>query len=416
MTPAVSRRDTCRLCESDQLELALGLEPTPLGDLFVPAALRDVPQPSYPLDLLLCASCGNVQLHDIVNPEIIYPKYTYTSAVSLELPEHFRSYADAVIAKAGLKPGALVIEIGSNEGVLLRAFKDRGMKVLGIDPAREIGRRATAAGIETLTAYFTSDLGRKIRDEYGPASVIIANNVLANIDDLDDVVSGARDLLAPDGIFVFETSYCLDVVEKALLDTIFHEHISYLAVTPLVSYFARHAMEMIDAARVFTKGGSLRGTVQLKGGPRGVEAGVAELVGLEEQAGLGRIEPYQSLKKRLNGITGELLGDVRQWKAEGKSIAAYGAAVGLTTMLYQFGLGPFVDFIADDNPAKQNLFSPGLHLPVLPSASLYDRKPDYVVVLAWRYIDSIVSKNHAYLANGGRFVVPFPRIQVITHP
>jgi 2-polyprenyl-3-methyl-5-hydroxy-6-metoxy-1,4-benzoquinol methylase len=416
MTSTVFQRDTCRLCGSDKLDLALHLEPTPLGDMFVPAALRDVPQPCFPLDLLLCAQCANVQLHDIVNPEVIYPEYTYTSAVSLELPEHFRAYADAVIERLRLKPGNMVMEIGSNEGVLLRAFAARGMKVLGVDPAREIGRRANAAGIKTLTAYFTSALAKKIREEHGAPSVIIANNVLANIDHLDDVIDGVRALLSPDGVFIFETSYCLDVVQKALLDTIFHEHISYLAAAPLAPYFARHGMEMIDAVRVATKGGSLRCTVQLAGGPRKVEQGVAELIQLEWLTGLNRVAAYRELGTGLERIKSGLLSHMRDWKAQGKSIAAYGAAVGLTTMLYHFGLGLFVDFIADDNPAKQNLFSPGLHLPVLPSASLYDRKPDYVVVLAWRYIDAIVAKNRAYLAAGGQFLVPFPEVLVITAP
>jgi SAM-dependent methyltransferase len=414
MTPTVFQRDTCRLCGSGKLDLALGLAPTPLGDLFVPAARLNVPQASYPLELLLCRRCGGVQLHDIVNPEIIYPEYTYTSAVSLELPEHFRSYANAVIDRMQLKSGATVMEIGSNEGVLLRAFQARGMKVLGIDPAREIGRRATEAGIPTLTAYFTSDLGKTIRAEHGPASVIIANNVLANIDNLDDVVDGVRALLAPDGVLIFETSYCLDVVEKALLDTIFHEHISYLSVAPLAPFFARHGMEMIDAVRVPTKGGSLRGTVQLKGGPSKIEPGVVELIRLEKQAGLDHIEAYQTLGKQLDQIKSGLLKHLKPWKAEGKSIAAYGAAVGLTTMLYQFGLGPFVDFIADDNPAKQNLYSPGLHLPVLRSESLVDRRPDYVVVLAWRYVNAIVERNRIYLAGGGRFVVPCPEFREIS--
>jgi SAM-dependent methyltransferase len=414
MTEPVFVRNTCRLCGGRRLSLALRLVPTPPGDHFVPRERLGQVQECYPLDWLLCADCANVQLSHIVNPEIIYKQYTYTTSVSLGLPEHFRRYADDVLSRVHPSADALVVELGSNEGAMLRAFRQYGLRVLGVDPATEIAQQATSAGIETLPAYFTAELGRTIRDQYGQAAVVIANNVLANIDDLDDIARGVCSLLAPDGIFVLETSYCLDVVQKALIDTIFHEHISYFAVRPLARFFERHGLRVFDACCVATKGGSLRLFVQRADGPWPIGPGVAELSAREAGAGLDRLETYRNLGNVLQRRKNELLGLVRQWKAADKTVAAYGAAVGLTTMIYHFGLGEYLSFIADDNPVKQGLFSPGLHLPTLPSKSLDDRRPDYTIVLAWRYVDAIVSKHRDYVAHGGRFVLPLPEVRVLS--
>lgn len=413
MIEPVYQRDRCRLCGGSQLSLALRLEPTPLGDHFVPRERIHEAQDSYPLDLLLCADCANVQLRHVVNPDAIYRDYTYTSSVSLGLPEHFRQYAQDVVRYMNPMSGSLVVEIGSNEGTLLRAFRQHGLRVLGVDPARMIAQRAAAAGMETLPTYFTAELGQTIHSQYGEAAIVVANNVLANIDDLDDLAAGVRGLLSPDGIFVFETSYCLDVVEKSLIDTVFHEHLSYFAVRPLASFFHRHGLTLIDAYRVPTKGGSLRGVVQRRDGPRPVAASVRELSAREAEAGLDRPETYQALSTTLQQRKAEILALVRDWKSQGKTIAAYGAAVGLTTMIYHFGLGEYLTFLVDDNPGKQGFFSPGLHLPVLPSESLGQRNPDFVIALAWRYIDPIIHRHRAYQAQGGRFVLPLPEVRVI---
>ena len=413
MSATVQHRETFRLCGGSKLELALRLTPTPVGDDFVSEERRHVAQPTYPLDLMLCSDCGNVQLLNVVNPEIIYREYTYTSSISLGLIEHFNQYAESVLRQANPPEGSLIIELGSNEGAMLRAFKSRGYRTLGIDPAREIARHATESGIETLPTYFTAELARTIRDERGPAAIMIANNVLANIDDVSDVAAGIRTLLSPDGLFVFETSYRLDVVEKALIDTIFHEHLTYFSVKPLVSFFSPHGMELVDVERVATKGGSLRGVVQLAGRHQRLSPSVAQLVACETKCGLDRPETYQNLESRLSHMKNDLRALLENLKAQRKTIAAYGAAVGLTTMIYHFDLGELVSFIVDDNPGKQNTYSPGLHIPTLPSEALYERKPDYVVILAWRYAEAIRKKHQRYLEAGGHFIIPLPDIWII---
>ena len=413
MTATVSPRASCRLCGGSRLELALRVAPTPLGDDFVPGERCREVQETYPLDLLLCADCANVQLQHVVSPDVIYREYKYTTSVSPGLTEHFHRYAEEVIRRVGPPPDALVLEIGSNEGAMLRAFQKHGLRVLGVDPAGEIAARATAAGVETLPEYFTAQLARTIRQERGPAAVVIANNVLANIDDLTGVAQGIRTVLAPEGVLILETSYALDVMEKHLIDTIFHEHLSYFSVRPLAAFFARQGLELIDAECVPTKGGSLRATVQLRGGPRPVSPSVTRQIGRETQAGLDRPDVWHALGDHLDRRKTELHDMLRARQAHRKEIAAYGAAVGLTTMIYQFGLGEFLGFLVDDNPQKQGLFSPGLHLPTLPSEALYQRNPDCVVVLAWRYFEPIVQRHRAYLAQGGRFVLPLPEVRVI---
>ena len=409
---AVERR-TCRLCGAEDLKLVLQLAQTPVGDFFVPADRLDEVQETVPLDFLLCGTCGHVQLRNVVDPEAVYGEYTYVSSISLELPDHFRKYADGVIKRVRPEAGALVVELGSNEGALLNFFKKRGFRVLGIDPARAIAQKATEAGIETLPTFFTAELARKIRKDYGSATVVIANNVLANIDDLSNVAEGVRELLAPEGIFVLETSYLFDVVQKALIDTIFHEHLSYFAVKPLVSFFKRHGLDLIDAQRVSTKGGSLRCTVQLAGGPCMTLESVAEMIAIEEKAGINTPEAFSRLTAKLESVKNELLNLLNDLKAQGKTIAAYGAAVGLTTMVYYFDLGKILSFIVDDNEIKQGSFSPGYHIPVYSSQALYEKKPDYVLILAWRYAAQITKKHQKFQNQGGCFVLPLPKVEIV---
>lgn len=413
MNASVCQRNACRLCDGKKIELALRLEPTPLGDDFLPEARRHLVQETYPLDLMLCRDCGNMQLLNVVNPKIIYEEYHYTSSVSVGLVGHFNKYAESILRRINPPKGALVVEIGSNEGAMLRYFKDRGFCTLGIDPAKAIARLASESGIETLPEYFTAELARKIRNERGPAAIVIANNVFANIDDVSDVITGVRSLLSPDGVFVFETSYWLDVVQKTLIDTIFHEHLTYFSVKPLISFFIRNGMELIGVERVPTKGGSLRGIAQLKGGGRTVSPAVSRSVSIEEDIGLDQLGTYKRFAEKLEGLKKELHRELDDLKAQGKTLAAYGAAVGLTTMIYHFGLGGLFQFIVDDDPKKHNTYSPGFHIPTLPSEALYKSMPDYVVILAWRYIEPIIKKHQAFLKQGGHFIVPLPEIKII---
>lgn len=413
MSELAYRRADCRLCHGRELELALGLTPTPLADAYVPPSRADEQQSVFPLDMYLCRTCGFVQLLDVVQPQEIYVDYIYETQSSLGLDEHFDAYAGDVVERVRPAPGALVIDVGSNDGTLLRSFRDRGLTVLGIDPAVEIARQATAAGVETLAEFLTPEVARRVRSERGVAAVVTANNVIANIDDLDEVAAAIRELLAPDGVFVFESFYLGDLVRNMVFDFFYHEHLSAFAVRPVDRFFRRHGMELIEAQRVPTKGGSLRYTIQLEGGPRAVTPSVAELRELEERQGLDTLELFRRFAGQIEAAKQQVLPLVRRLKDEGKAIAGYGASATTTTLVYHFELGGSIDYFVDDYPAKQGLLSPGLHIPVLPSEALYERDPEYALVMAWRYYEPIMRRHARFSERGGRFIVPMPELKVL---
>lgn len=414
MSSTCQRRTTCRLCSSADLEKVLALGATPLANAFVRREALSKAQPTYPLDVYLCKGCAHAQLLDVVDPAVLYKDYVYVSGTSPVFVRHFEDYAGYVVDRFAPPANGLVVEIGSNDGTLLRCFKQRGLRVLGVDPAEEIARNAIASGIDGMVGFFTPQLAREIRRDRGPADVIVANNVMAHIDDLAGVMEGVRHLLAPDGIFVFEVSYLRDVVEKTLFDTIYHEHLDYHTVQPLVGFFRRCGLELIHAMQVDTHGGSLRGVVQVAGASRRVEPSVAAFIEGERQVQLDRPEAFRRFARQIEGIRAELLGLLRRLKQEGKRIAGFGAPAKMTTLMYCLGFEPgMVDFIVDDSPLKQGLYSPGMHIPVVAAQELYDRRPDYVVILAWNFAQAIAQKHAAFREGGGRFIVPIPKVEIV---
>ncbi len=405
------RRNNCRLCGGETLTLALSLTPTPPANAFVgPDALHDE-QPCYPLDLFFCDDCGHVQLRDVVDPEALFKNYVYVSGTSPSFVRHFEEYTQSVITSAS--DTGLVVDSGSNDGTLLKFFKAAGYSVLGIDPARDIARQATEAGIETRPEFFTQALAQSIRKERGPATVITANNVFAHADDLADIADGIEHLLHDDGLFVFEVSYLADVVEKVLFDTIYHEHLAYHTVKPLKRFLAKHGLDLFRVHRVDTHGGSIRAYAQRTGGPQVVDGSVDALIELEAQRGLDRAETFIGFAAQIDALKTELGGLLNGLRAEGNSIAGFGAPAKATTLMYHFDLGPeIISFIVDDSPLKQGLFSPGMHIPVLPSSELYERQPEYAVILAWNFADPIILNHAEYQAKGGHFIIPLPELMV----
>lgn len=410
MTTPTFRRTTCRLCDSPDVTVAVPMRASPIADAYVQTT---APQASYAMDLYLCRACGHVQLLDVVDPSLLFGEYLYTTSTSLGLVEHFRNYATSVTNRFAFPPGALAVDIGSNDGTLLRFFRDSGLRVLGVDPAREIASKATEAGVQTIPEFFTSSVAQRLATEHGPAALITANNVFAHSDALPDMADGIRAWLAKDGIFVFEVSYLLDIVEKMLFDTVFHEHLCFHSIRPLKLFFARHDLELFAVERLPTKGGSIRGFVQRAGGGRAVDASVGALLELEERTGLAEPAVFSEYARRIDDLRTELCTLLDRLTREGKSIAGYGASATVTTLIHQLDLGRYLRFLADDNPQRHGLFSPGLHLPVVSSEELYTRKPDYVVVLAWMYAGPILAKNTRFTDQGGHFILPLPRVQIV---
>lgn len=416
MSSVIHHRSDCRACGSHNLELVFALKPSPIGDAYVTAEKVHVPQPSYPIDLYMCQGCGLAQLIDVIDPDILYGDYIYQTASSLGLAEHFRSYADSVIGRCKLSPGSLVVDIGSNDGTLLSKFKELEMNVLGIEPASHIAAGATAKGIKTIDAFFTPYLAKQLVAEHGHAKVITANNVFANIDDLMSMATAIDVLLSSDGVFVLESSYLADLMQNLVFDFIYHEHLSSFSVKPIQALFRRVGMEVASVQRVPTKGGSLRYFIQRPGGPLGKDGSVEEMLGLEDKIGLYRKETFSAFASKIDGLKEKTRKFLAQAKSQGKSIAGFGASITGTTLIYHFEIGGYLDYLVDDNVAKQGRYSPGCHLPVFPTTALYERKPDYVVVLAWRYAEPFIKKNHAYLDGGGAFVIPVPEFKVVANP
>ncbi len=413
MKITVVRRTNCRLCNSPHVELVVPLKPTPVAEKYVTKDELNQEQAVYPLDLYMCQDCGHVQLLDVVDARFLYDKFTYKSAGTKPLVQHFGEVAQRTCKRYGVGQDNLVVDVGSNDGSLLRCFQDQGMRALGIDPATEIAKQATDAGVPTIPEFLTLELARRIKQEHGAASVVCAFNVFAHADDLAGMADSICEMLAPNGVFVFEVSYLLDILDRMLLGTIFHEHMSYHSVKPMIQFLRQHGMELIDVQRVMIQGGSLVGTAQRIGGPYPADSSVAELSKLEMERGLNRPETLKNFAKKLqdyNRQVGVLLADLKQ---QGKTIWGYGAARSGTTLIAQMGLAKFISAIVDDSPEKQNKYTPGDHIPVLPTKALYESKPDYVFILAWIHTQRILENNKAYLDHGGHFIVCFPEVRVV---
>jgi len=407
-----TRRDNCRLCGSRDLEVVVKLPPTPIGDAYVPLEQIGEAQECYPMDLYQCLGCGHAQLLDVVSQEVLWSETDQLSSVSLGLVEHFEGLAKEVLEFAQLPGDSLVVDIGSNDGTYLKLFQQEGMRVLGVDPAPHAARQANSRGVQTLHDFFTPGLASQVRNQWGPAKLVTANRVFANIDDLSGLLEGVKTLLDPDGLFVIETGYLADILNDLLLDTVYHEHLGYHSVKPLAPFFARNGMELIHAVHQPIKGGSLRAFAQLAGGQRRVSESVAQMTQAEDAMDLHRPEAFSDFNARLEATKAKLATLLDRLKKEGRTVAGYGASVGATTLIYHLGLEDKLAFLVDDDPRKQDLFSPRLHLPVYASDALCRRSPDYVLIFAWRYAAPIIESNQPYLRQGGHFILPFPKVEI----
>lgn len=411
--PVIHRREDCRGCHSRTLDLIFRLEPTPIGDAFVLPERVGETQPTFPIDLFMCRDCGLAQLLDVIDPAILYGDYIYLTGSSVGLDEHFRSYADAVASVCQLQKGALVVDLGSNDGTLLKRFMAKGMKVLGVEPAVHIAEQATADGVPTVGEFFDPVVARRLVQDYGSAKVVTANNVFANIDDLDGWVAGIDEILAPDGVFVFESFYLADLVRNMVFDFIYHEHLTAFSVKPVKRLFELAGMELATIQRVPTKGGSLRYFIQRPGGPISPDGVVDELLAEEAAMSLYGGETFARFARKVDSLKAETRAFLESAKGAGKAIAGFGASITGTTLIYHFDIGDYLDYLVDDNPGKQGRFSPGLHLPVYPVSVLAEKKPDIVLILAWRFAEMFMRQQEQFRRDGGVFAIPVPEFKVV---
>lgn len=408
-------KSNCRLCSSNDLEIVIELNPTPPGNNFLSSNQLNKPEDLYPLAVKFCKNCGHVQLADVVNPEILFQDdYKYVSGTSPVFVNHFKQYVKHILKKYNIPKGSLIGDIGSNDGTCLNFFKEKGFSVLGVDPALEIAKKATNNGIQTIADFFTEKSGKDISNKFGKAHLITSHNTCAHVDDLVGLVKGVKHWLHKEGLFVFEVGYLLDVLKNNWFDTIYHEHLDYHSVKPLIPFFESLNMEVISVERISPQGGSIRVYVQNKNGPYDKDPNVKNIINNEENIGLDKIKIFRAFNEKNNINKRNLNSILERLKNKGKKIAAYGAPTKSTTLLFHFEIGKdILDFIVDDNPLKQGKFSPGYHIPIMDSNELYNKMPDYLLILAWNFSDSIINKHKRYADRGGQFILPMPDAHII---
>lgn len=410
----IKKKDFCRVCKGKNLSKVLTLGPTPLANAFLTEKQIDLEENFFPLDVYFCNDCTFLQLGHVVSPIVLFSDYVYVSSTSKVFVTHFEEFAKSVFSRFSLTSRLLVIDIGSNDGVLLKPFKKLGAKVLGIEPAKHIAKVAQKDGVQTLPEFFSIKLAEKIVKEKGRAKIITANNVFAHIDDLDEVINGVKILLDKDGVFIMEAPYLVDFIQKRYFDLVYHEHLSYWAVKPLIALFKRFNMVIFDVQKVAAHGGTIRVFVKKNEGPYKTEKNVRSFLNLEKKAKLARKETYIQFAKKVQENKIKLLDLLGTLKAKGKSIAAYGAPAKGNTLLNFFSIGTeILDYVIDDSYWKQGLYTPGKRIPVVSSKTMYDNRTDYILILAWNFSESIMRIHERYKSAGGKFIIPVPKPKVI---
>ena len=412
MSDAVTRRETCRICESERLYSFLDLGEMPPANDFVDDPETD--QDEYPLEVVVCEDCDHVQLRHTVDPEILFANYHYFSSASAPLFDHFGAYADTV-AERYLGADPLVVEIGSNDGVLLSQFDD-DVATLGIEPASNVAEAARERGVETRNDFFGESVAASVREEYGAADAILANNVVGHIDDLHDLMRGIDRLLTPEGVFVVEVPYLVDTVSNNQFDQVYHEHLSYFSVRSFQRLAEQFDMAVRDVERQSVHGGTVRVQVQRASADGSPDRMVRDLESLELALGFDEREAYDEFARRVERTKSGITTLFDRLKTEDVSLVGYGATAKGNVLLNYCDVGPeTLDYILDTTPAKQGTYSPGKKVPVREPDVFYADPPEYAVLLAWNYREAILHNEaeREFRQSGGQFVLPIPAVDIL---
>ena len=395
----------CRSCESNDLNSII-----PLGKIPLANALTESPEPNcklYNLEVTLCNSCGLAQLKDTDDPKDLFSDYLYFSSNSITILNSAKELVQQTIRK--LPEKSRIIEIASNDGYLLKNYLGHDFEIIGIEPAKNIADVAQKNGIHTICDFFDSKLAISLKEKGKQADVINANNVMAHIPNINDFIEGLKIILKPRGKIIIEVPYFLDLVKQLEFDTIYHEHVYYFALKPLVEAFKRHSLHIYDLEKLSIHGGTLRLYIGHEG-ERTEESVIKNTLLLEREFSLFRLETYINFLKRLEQLKENLNKKLREIKTSGKRIAGYGASAKGTTLLNYFNVGHYLDFIVDRSTSKQSKFTPGTGIKVSMPDVLLKENVSYALLLAWNFQDEIVEQQKEFLQNGGKFILPLPEV------
>jgi len=411
MTHLSKNTKKCHLCGHTNLIKYLDLGKTALVNSYIKT--RNKKENKYPLQVLYCGNCHLSQLNCVVNRKLIFQKYAYFSSTSPQLEKYFKEYAEKILKKFPHQSRKLIVEIASNDGILLKYFKKEGVKVLGIDPAKNIAKIANKKGLKTLPLFFNQENSKIIRKKYGKAGVIIANNVLAHDDNINSILKGVTNLLDKDGVFVFEVQYLLDLIERKAFDNTYHEHVFYFSVHPLKKALEEHGLQIFNIEKTPAQGGSIRVYVGHMNTYK-VNKNVDKLLKSEKSKGLYKIKTYKEFSKKPEELKIKLIKLLKNVKKDGGKIAGYGASAKGNTLLQYCGIDTkLIDYIVDTAPSKQGKFTPGTYIPIHPISQLKKDTPDYVLILAWNYADSIIKKEKWLKKKGVKFIIPISKVKVV---
>lgn len=403
----------CRSCKSTDLEKIVSLGNSPLANNFLTKEELASKEVSYPLEVYFCKDCGLSQLGYIVPAEKMFSNYLYMPSTSDTFVKHFSDMASDLTQRFDISKGDLILDIGGNDGTLLKEFKKYGANVLNIEPAKNIAEVSEAKGVETFNDYFTEVNALKILEKVGKAKMIIGTNVFTHIDNLDDFIKGVETLLDNAGVLVIEVYYLGSIIKNMSFDIIYHEHLSYFTANSLKKLFEKHNMTMFDVKLVPIHGGSLRVFV-CNSGAYPIEPAVEQFISNELDGKLDSIETYTNFTKQIESLKTRVLNILKILKSQGKKIVGYGAPAKGTTLLNYFGIdNTILDYIVDRNTLKQGMYVPGVHIPILKPESLLEDRPDYIFILAWNFADEIMRQLSEYKELGGKFIIPIPEPKIV---